>query len=308
MWVVLPEHAPVAIGFFVVHGIFVFHELGRALLLGQERFGLNAAFALVARAVATALAVGGLLAGYGVRAWLVAALLGEVIQAVAVFVAGARLVRGRPLASNRTLLEEGLPFWILLALRTVGAHICVPVVAIWVGLEATGFFGVATRVMDGGLMLFSTASYAIYPALARERGRLVSRRHVQGVVGLALATSVAILVGAPVVSWVVAGAGAPVMVRTIRVLAPAVGLLAVCRLIEVWMFARDRERLLAGVSLLETLLTLAALVILVPSLLLTGAALAILAGAAVRLTGLGWGMAREMRSTRARSAPDTRAG
>jgi O-antigen/teichoic acid export membrane protein len=295
MLLLLPEQAPILTGFFVAHGLFLVHELGRAMLVGHERFGLNAVLGLGSRVLGTIVAVAGMLLGAGLWGWLVGALVSEVVQSVAVLTYAVRAADGDAAEPEQPMLREGLPFWAILVLRLATAHVTTLLVTAWLGFEATSFFGIASRLVEGGLLFISSLSYAVFPTLARERRRLVSRREILVVSGLAVLTAGGIYATAELAVLVIVGAPAPVLTTVVRVLAPAVGLLALAQPIDVWLRAKNHERQLVWVSGAEAAASIGAVFLLVAPLGVVGAGLAMLLASGVRalgVTGVAWAAVR----------------
>ncbi len=285
MFALLPDQSFFLTGFFLGHGLFVLHELGRGVLAGGERFVLNASLALGARSVGTAISVAGMLQGGGLGAWLCGTLTGELLHlALVLFFASRELRRGLH-PESRSMFSEGLTFWMLDVLRLGSKELQLVLVTAWLSFEATGFFGLADRLTQGGLLLTSSLSFAAFPALARRRNAAIERVHVIAVVGLALASSAGIFVFARLIGRVLIGADTGEMVSLIRILSAAVLLQSLAQPMDVWLRANDRESRLLRLAAAEAVVATLALSILVPRAGVDGAAYALVIAALLRFGG-----------------------
>jgi O-antigen/teichoic acid export membrane protein len=285
MALLLPEQSFWLTGFFLSHGLFVLHELGRGVLAGGERFLLNAGLALGARAVGTACSVVGMLQGGGLGAWLAGTLTGELLHLGLVLFFASRELRRAPHPESKSMFSEGLTFWMLDVLRLGSRELQLILVTAWLSFEATGFFGLADRLTHGGLLLTSSLSFAAFPVMARRQDAAIQRAHVFAVGALALASSGAIFVFAQLLGKVLLGTDTAEMVSLIRILAAAVLLQSLAQPMDVWLRANDRESRLLWLAAAEAVIATASLSILVPRAGVDGAAYALVVAGALRFGG-----------------------
>ncbi|MCB9594802.1 MAG: lipopolysaccharide biosynthesis protein [Sandaracinaceae bacterium] len=283
-----PEDATVITGFVVVYGLFFLHETGRAVLVGLEMFARNAALALGTRLVGTGAAVLGMLSGYGIEAWLAGMLLAEVLELVAATAVAMAALPAKTPEAEAPLLREGGPFWVLALLKQVVSQGASVIVGGWLGFADNGVFGVANKVIQGALLAVVSLTYAAYPALARDRTKVIARAHAWVVVGLSGAVAIGVAIGAPLLAPLLGDVDAERAVEVTRWLTLAAFFMAVAQGLDTWLRAKDAERSLVRVAVLEGAVMLGVMVALIPWIGLTGAVVGVTAGAAARLLGVGY--------------------
>jgi O-antigen/teichoic acid export membrane protein len=265
-------------GFLLGWALFHVHDVGRAVLFGQERFALNAALAVTARLVGAAVAVLGVVASASILWWVLGKLVAEALQLVMVGAFAWRRLPEVAADADRPLVREGIAFWGRQTVDVLNGHLEVLLVTLLLGLQGAAYFGVAARVLGGGLLVVGSLSAVAFPELARRRTEPLRWCHLAAIGALAL-----------VMAWGIAAIG-PFVVRplfadwtasgdlTLRVLAVALLFITLYQPTAVWLEAHDRELRVLVVNALALPISVVALVLLVPLWGAAGAA----AAAAVR--------------------------
>jgi len=282
-----PRFAVPMLGLITAVAIHRIHEIGRAMLVGNELFKLNAAIAVGSRTLGTCVAVAGMYVGYGLSAWIVGRLLSETIQSIAVFGKAFQIAKSCPRRSESPLISEGLVFWGRMAIEACSTHLDVLLIAAWHGMESTAFFGLAARVMSAGLILVGGVSGVAFPFLARQRDRLLSLRQAAVIIFLAVGTAAFLVIFGPWALGLLLKGWSPAATETVRILGIAVLFLALYHPGVVWLEANDRERDVLKLAAIILPCSVAALLILVPSFGTVGAAWAFVIRAVLQFAGVG---------------------
>jgi O-antigen/teichoic acid export membrane protein len=300
-YAVFPERAGTLIGFFAASGLFVLHEIGRALLAGRERFLASASLMFVCGALGTAVSVAAMLAGAGLPGWLAGRVVGEggLLLAVSWAIRDERRLARGPRAAE--LMREGLPFWLARLLDEATARLDVMLLTAWGGLQTTALYGIASRVLDGGLLLTTSLLIVVFPPLARDRRRFITRLQVFTIIAISCATAAAVALAAPWITLLVTGSREPDVIHFIRWLAPTIALAALTRPLESWLLAKDRERWVIIPAMVSVAISLVALVALIPQFGGTGAVAARVLRSAVGLALLAAAVGLVLSSARASS-------
>ncbi len=271
---ITPDLALPLAGFLLAFGLFHVHDVGRAVLVGQERFALNAGVAIAARLVGTTVAILGMILGEGLLGWVAGKLTAELLQLCLVsWLAWRKLPTAGP-SVTRSLLREGIPFWTRQTVDVLNFHLEVLLVTFYLGLEGAAFFGLAARVFGGGLMVVGSISAVAFPDLARRRAEPIRWRQVWviGVLALGMALVIATVgpwaMGHLFADWTASGD------LTLRVLAIAILFVTLYQPTAMWLEAHDREVRVLLVNLLALPVSAVALVLLVPIFGAAGAAAA----------------------------------
>jgi len=271
---ITPDLAVPLAGFLLAFGLFHVHDVGRAVLVGQERFALNAGVAIATRLVGTTVAILGMVLGEGLLGWVAGKLTAEILQLCLVSWLAWRKLPTASAPAARSFLREGLPFWSRQTVDVLNFHLEVLLVTFYLGLEGVAFFGLAARVLGGGLMVVGSISAVAFPDLARRRGEPIRWRQVWviGVLALGMALAIATVgpwaVGLLFADWTASGD------VTLRVLAIATLFVTLYQPTAMWLEAQDREVRVLLVNLLALPISAVALVLLVPIFGAAGAAAA----------------------------------
>ena len=270
-----PEWAVPLAGFLLAWALFHVHDVGRAVLIGQERFALNAGLGIGARLVGTCVAIVAMTLGAGVLGWAAGKVAAEALHLCLVgWFSWRRLPRAvEPLA--RSVVREGIPFWSRHTVDVLNGHLEVLLVTFYLGLEGAAFFGLAGRILGGGLLVVGSISSVAFPDLARRQAEPIRWRQVWVIGLLALGMAVAIAtIGPWVVGWLFAEWTASGDL-TLRVLAVALLFITLYQPTAVWLEAHDREVRVLLVNLIALPISVVALVLLVPIFGAAGAAAAV---------------------------------
>lgn len=307
LFALAPEHALPLSGFLLASALFYVHDVGRAVLFGQERFALNASVGVGARVIGTAVAIGSMAAGASVLGWVLGRLLAETLQLAMVGWFTMRHLPNTSPPAGRTLLREGIPFWGRQTVDMLSGQLEVLLVSLYLGLEGVAYFGIATRILGGGLLVVGSISAAAFPDLARRRSQPLPWRYLWAIGGLALGMAVTIAaigpwaVGLLFRDWSSSGD------LTLRVLTIGLLFILICQPTSVWLEAQDRELRVLVVSILVLPISVVALVLLVPLWGAVGAAVA--AGIRLMAQAVGVvGQAAVLSRRFARATPPTSAG
>ena len=278
LFALAPEHAPPLSGFLLAWALFQIHDVGRAVLSGQERFALNAALGVAARIVGATVAIVGMAASATILWWVLGKLVAETLHLVMVgWFVWRKLPRSGPKA-DRTLVREGIPFWSRQAVDVLSDHLEVLLVTFYLGLQGAAYFGIAARILGGGLLVVGSISAVAFPDLARRSAQPLRWRYVWGMGTLALVMAGTIAALGPWAVRLVFSEWTPNGDLTLRVLAIALLFVTVYQPTAVWLEAHDRELRVLAVNALALPISVGSLLLLVPLWGAAGAA----AAAAVR--------------------------
>ncbi|MFW6023584.1 MAG: lipopolysaccharide biosynthesis protein, partial [Myxococcota bacterium] len=286
----VPDRAAFATGFFLIGGAQAVHEVSRAVVAGRSRFLWAAKANVAAKGTEVAIAVAGLLNGAGLIAWLVGRALGQGGLLLVMYVAALRELppTAAPSPAPRALLREGLPFWFSRSLNMGIGRLDTVLVTAWFGFTGAAHVGIAHKVVGAGLGLVGAMTHVAFPALARERRRFVTSAQAATVTTSAVLLGGGVFLLAPLLVRIVMGTVEPTVVALVRILAPAISLAAITRPLHTWLEAKGKERSVALISVLNATVALSALLVLLPTVGILGAAWAALTrnAAELLLTGL----------------------
>jgi O-antigen/teichoic acid export membrane protein len=298
-----PELALPLAGFLLGWALYQVHDVGRAVLCGQERFALNAALAVSARTVGTTVAIVGMAASASVLWWVLGKLVAETLQLGLVgWFTWRKLPRSGPEA-ERGLVREGIPFWSRQTVDVLNGHLEVLLLTLYLGLQGAAYFGIAARILGGGALVVGSISAVAFPDLARRRAEPLRWRQVWGIGALALLLAGVIAAAGPwgvrllFSDWTSSGD------LTLRVLAVGLLFVTLYQPTAVWLEAHDRELRVLGVNALALPISVGALLLLVPLWGTVGAAAAAAARTMVQAAGV-MGQAAQL-SRRLRRAAQT---
>lgn len=294
-WMIDPDDAVLLAAFFLANGLSQVHEVSRAALAGRERFHINARNGLLTKLAEMTVAVAGLLAGYGIVAWCVGRILGQlVLCAWSLGCARRALPAQTAVAAPVAIPSEGLPFWFRRVLYLGSQRLDTVLVTAFGGYEAAALLGVANRIIDSGTGVGVSLSFVAFPSLAR-RPAVIRRVEAWTLTAIAAAAALAVYAGAPLLLRFIMGDADPLAVEVVRCIAPAVFLMGISRPLELWLEATGAEQALARISVVAGLIALAILGVLVPQLGVVGAAWSRVGRSAVDLVAMG-GVARRFTS------------
>jgi len=265
--------APLLLGFMAVAACKSLRRVGSAVLMGTDRFALDAALTVSLRLVGTVIAVVGLVLGGGMYAWLLGWLVADGVSAAVVIIAALRMTKSRPPAPPQNLIREGWPFWARTALTVTFTRANMILVTTLIGFEAAGVYGIAGKVISTAMLVVQALSRAAFPALARDRRRLVTRRQIGTVLGLAIVIGATIYTLAPYIVWVLTKSSNPELVVLMHIMTPAIALTALRFPLEAWLDAKDLERELVGLAVVQFVASFAFLFAAVPAYGALGAGL-----------------------------------
>lgn len=271
-----PESAAIATGFFFAGGLVVVGEVPRSVIAGKERFVLLARLNVFTKVLEAGIAIGGIVAGYGLLAWLVARTVSQIVLLATTWPAAVGdLPEGAREPGVRTLLKEGLPFWLTRISGMFSARLSMILVSLWVSFEATAHLGIATRVVGAATSMVGALTTVLYPVLARERTREINRQQVGVMLLSGVLLLLPVLIGAPWIVRLLVGHPDPTTVTVVRIVAPSIALFTLSRPLKTWLQAMHKERPLLIVSFVNATFGVLLLLLLVPRFELWGAAAAL---------------------------------
>lgn len=267
-----PDRAAVATAFFFFSGVYVVHEIPRALLAGRERFALTASTGLATKGLEVLIAVPGLLLGYGVWAWVAGRAVSQLGMLAGVYAFAHRELLPFESGSARSIVREGLPFWLTSAVNSTLFRLDTIVVGSYLGLVETAQLGIAGRVIGGGLSIVGSWLNVSFPALARTRRRFFSPAQIGSVAVVALSLALTAFSLAPLIVRLITGEHDPAAVAVLRALTPVIALATAARALNTWLRAQNKERAIAALNSAAAVISAGALFYLVPRYGLLGAA------------------------------------
>lgn len=282
----VPEHAPLLIAVAVAAGVFRIHEMGRGILVGAERFGLNAALAIGARLVGATLSVSLMLSGFGVAGWLAGRIAAELLHAAFVLVLTRRLASQAPSDSASGMVSEGVSFWGRATLAQASVAVDIILLTAWHGPEVMALYGFAARIFAGALLVLTTALAVAYPRMARARSAQILRRPILLIAAVGLVTGLSVILLGPVALRILLGSWSPLGNEAIRILGLALVVVALAQPMEAGLDASDRERRVLILAGIVQPCSLVLMILVVPTYGILGAAWVAVGREALRLVGL----------------------
>ena len=297
-----PQHAWLTTGFFFGFGLQSVHEVGRAVLAGQELFVGNAMIGVSAKVLGGVLAIAGLATGFGSAAWPVGLAVGQVGTCLAVFRLARRAMRQAEPVRTRVLVREGLPYWLVNVANVVSTRLATVLVAAWAGFAETANIGIASRVTGGLLVLVSALGHVAFPSIARQPRSMVTGAQLRIVGALAFGLGVAVLIAAPWIVQLLTGQRDPNAVIILRIMAPALTLASLSRPLEIWLQARNEGAKLLWATLVSSAVAVASTVVLTRLYQTEGAAAARVLRSAFALLAVGLVTVMAVRASRLRAS------
>lgn len=263
-------------GFFLANGLPIVHELPRAVMAGHERFGELARINLVTKSVESFLATAGLLLGFGLPAWLFARLLSHALFIVVVTREARRDVDTRntkspPREARLTVLRQGFVFFATRLLDVASGRVGVLLVRAYAGYAGAAQLGLSGKIQLAALGLLGAATQIAYPRLARDRNRSLGVRPLALLFAVSIVLGVGVYVGAPFAVRILVGRWDALMIAVVRTIAPVLTMVAVSRPLELWLEAKDHERVVLGIAALSSIVSITSTFLLVTSMGVIGA-------------------------------------
>jgi len=269
-----PDRWMLVSAFFFSSGLYVVHEIPRALLAGRERFATTARIGVATKVFEVGCSIPAIWFGLGVIPWVIGRVVTGFAQLFFFYRAIHRDLEGFPSPERKAVLREGLPFWFAALFESAVFRIDTVVVGAYLGLTATAHLGIASRVIGGGLSVVSSMLLVATPTLAREHRRFITETEAAVVLCLSVGLGVAMYLTAPFIVFAITGKWQSGSIAVVRTLAPVIALTTIGRSLEAWLLAKNRERAIAVLTVVTGVLSAIALWVLVPMAGTTGAAAA----------------------------------
>jgi O-antigen/teichoic acid export membrane protein len=301
----LRSQADVRLACYLVGGSLVLRSYMltvRGILQGLERFGWDSVVVITDRLLLLVAGAVALWAGTGLQGLAVAFVVSRAVALVLAAALAHRQIGPVGIDVDRALWKElqwtAIPLGLFLVVINLYSRIDIVMLGVWRTDAETGFYQNAYGVYEGLTYLPSVFASVLSPRLAslfvtdRRKHRLLALG------GVGLSAALAVVVGAITFTW-----AAPLVTllfgpqfipsaEPLRILSAGLSLVYVIWILHITAISMNREKLLLATGIVGLVAKVALNAYLIPHYGVNGAAAAVIAGEAISIAVLAWGLIR----------------